>query len=139
MKESKKGIQTFLGSETTVEGNLVFEGTVRMDGYFTGTVESKDGAMIVGETAVINADISVHTATVSGEVRGNIHATNRIELCPTAHVFGDLSAPTVVIVAGAILHGNCTMETEDDSDSKTIKFQPKPKTLQKKSKPGSHS
>ncbi len=120
MKKGKKGIQIFLGPETTLEGKLAFEGIVRLDGHFTGTIESKDGLMIVGEKAVINADILVHTAKVSGEVSGNIRATSRIELHPPARVFGELSAPVVVIDAGVVFRGNCTMNPDDNDACKAV-------------------
>ncbi len=120
MKKPKNEIQTFLGLETTLEGKLAFEGTVRLDGHFTGTIESKEGVIMVGEKAVIHADILVHTATVSGEVSGNIRATNRIELHPPARVFGDLHAPVIVIDAGVVFHGNCTMKPNEEEAGKTI-------------------
>lgn len=120
MKKSKKGIQTFLGPETTLEGKLAFEGTVRLDGHFTGSIESKEGVMAIGEKAVVHADILVKTVVVWGEVSGNIRATNRIELHPPARVFGDLYAPVVIIDAGVVFHGNCSMEPKDDATSKTI-------------------
>lgn len=122
VKQTNKGIQTFLGPETTLEGKLAFEGTVRLDGNFSGTIESKDGVMIVGERAVINADIFVHTATVSGEVSGNIRATSCIELHLPARVFGDLHAPVVVIDAGVVFQGHCNMKAEDEIPQKTIKL-----------------
>ncbi len=122
MKKAKKGIQTFLGPKTTLEGKLAFEGTVRLDGHFTGTIESKEGVMIVGEKAVVQADILVHTVTISGEVSGNIRATNCIELHPPARVHGDLNAPVVVIDAGVVFHGNCTMESDNEPACKTIKL-----------------
>ena len=121
MKQStKKGIETFLGLETSLEGRLSFEGTVRIDGHFTGSIEGNEGVMVVGEKAVIDADILVHTAVVYGEVSGNIRATNRIELHQPARVFGDLSSPMVIIDAGVVFHGNCSMEPKDDTNSKTI-------------------
>ncbi|MBE9580608.1 MAG: polymer-forming cytoskeletal protein [Proteobacteria bacterium] len=107
-KRADKGIQTLLGPQTTLEGTLTFNGTVRLDGHFTGNIESEGGTMIVGEKAVINANISVHTATVSGEVRGNIRASDRIELHPPARVFGDLIAPVVLIDEGVVFDGKCT-------------------------------
>ena len=107
-KKGDKGIQTFLGPQTTLEGTLTFKGTIRLDGHFTGTIESQEGTMIVGKKAVINANISVHTATVSGEVRGNIRASDRIELHQPARVFGDLSAPVVLIDEGVVFDGKCT-------------------------------
>ena len=125
MKKSKDTIQTFLGPETTLEGKLVFEGTVRLDGHFSGRIESQGGTVIVGEKAVLDADISVHTVTVSGEVRGNIRATDRIQLCPTARVFGDLSASVVLMAAGVVFQGNCTMNPKDVSASKTVDLHPR--------------
>lgn len=113
-------IQTFLGPETTLEGKLAFEGTVRLDGHFTGTIESRDGVVVIGDQAVIRADILVHTATISGEVSGNIRAMDRIELQPPARVTGDLKAPVIVIESGVVFHGNCTMGPRDDSGDKTI-------------------
>jgi len=109
VKNADTAIQTFLGPETTLEGKLAFEGTVRLDGHFTGTIESKDGVVIIGDEAVIRADILVHTATVSGEVSGNIKASHCIELHPPARVFGEINAPTVVIASGVVFRGNCTM------------------------------
>jgi cytoskeletal protein CcmA (bactofilin family) len=126
MKKTEKGIQTFLGPQTTLEGKLVFEGIVRLDGHLTGTVESKDGMVIVGEKAVIHADMLVRSATVSGEVRGNIRATDRIELNPPARVFGDLSAPEVIITSvGVVFDGKCSTLPKDDAASKTIKLEQK--------------
>ena len=124
MKKSEKGVQTFLGPQTTLEGKLVFEGTVRLDGHLTGTVESKEGVVIVGENAVIHADILVNTATVSGEVRGNIRATNRIALYPPARVFGDLSAPVVIIDVGVVFDGKCTTTPKDDAVGKIAELRP---------------
>lgn len=119
-KSTKKGIETFLGLEASLEGRLAFEGTVRIDGHFTGSIEGNEGVMVIGEKAVIDADILVHTAVVYGEVSGNIRATNRIELHQPARVFGDLSSPVVIIDAGVVFHGNCSMERKDDTNSKTI-------------------
>jgi cytoskeletal protein CcmA (bactofilin family) len=126
MKKLKKAIQTFIGQEATLEGKLVFEGTVRLDGHFTGSVESKKGTIIVSERGAIHADILVQTAIVSGEVNGNTRAAERIELHPPARVLGDVSAPEVIIDAGVVFEGNCTAKPKDDSDTKTIRKQSAP-------------
>ena len=122
MRKSKE-IQAFIGPQTVVEGNLKVDGTVRIDGHFRGNIESQGCTMVVGEKAVIEADISVHTVTVNGEVNGNINATERIALSPTARVFGDLNAPEVHIDAGSVLDGRCTIKPKDDAVSKTFKLE----------------
>ena len=124
MKKSKKGIlkgiQTFLGPETILEGRLAFEGTVRIDGHFTGSIESKEGVIAVGEKAVVRAEMFVSTAVVWGEVSGKIRATDRIELHQPARVFADLSAPVVIIDAGVVFRGSCSMEDKDEVADKKI-------------------
>ncbi|HID30369.1 MAG TPA: polymer-forming cytoskeletal protein [Desulfobacterales bacterium] len=120
MKKAEKGIQTFLGPQTTLEGKLVFEGSVRLDGHLTGSIETKDGLVIVGEKAVIHADIVARSATVSGEVKGNIRATDRIELHPPARVFGDLRAPVVIIDVGVVFDGKCTTTPKDNATDNTV-------------------
>lgn len=113
MKSRNRCIQTFLGQQTRLEGKLVFEGTVRMDGHFAGTIESRDGMVVIGERGVVEADLFVRAAIVSGEVRGNINATERIELHPPARINGDLKAPTLVIEPGVSFYGQCLMKPEE--------------------------
>jgi cytoskeletal protein CcmA (bactofilin family) len=121
MNKPTNDVQTFLGPQTKVEGKLAVHGMVRIDGQFEGEIASRGCMMTVGETAFINADISVRTVTVMGEIRGNVHATERIHLCPTARVFGDLRAPELLIEVGVILDGHCTIKPEGVEISKVKK------------------
>ncbi|MBW2142914.1 MAG: polymer-forming cytoskeletal protein [Deltaproteobacteria bacterium] len=117
MKKPTKDIQ-MLGPQMTLEGSLVFEGTMIMNGHVKGTIESKDGTIVVGEKAVIHADVFVCNATISGEVKGTVRATERIELHPPARVYGDLSAPVVLIDAGVTFDGKCTTAPKDKTAEK---------------------
>jgi len=112
MKKPTKEIQ-MLGPQMTLEGTLVFEGTMIINGHVKGTIESKEGTIVIGEKAVIHSDVFVHTATISGEVRGLVRAADRIELHPPARVFGDLTAPVVIVDAGVIFDGRCNTSPAD--------------------------
>ncbi len=59
MKKEKKidSISTFLGSDASFEGTIEFQGTIRVDGRVKGKIYSEGGTLIVGEKAVVNADI----------------------------------------------------------------------------------
>jgi cytoskeletal protein CcmA (bactofilin family) len=118
MKKADKDIQ-MLGPKAVLEGNLVFEGSLFMNGHAKGTIESRNGAIVVGEDAVIHADIFVRSATIKGEIKGTIRATERLELHPPARVYGDLNAPVVLIDAGVIFEGNCTINPKEAADSQT--------------------
>jgi len=118
MKKTDKDIQ-MLGPQVVLEGNLVFEGTLFMNGHAKGTIESRTGSIVVGEEAVIHADVFVRTATIKGEIKGTVHATERIGLHPPGRVYGDLSGPVVQIDAGAIFDGKCTVKPKEDATSQT--------------------
>ena len=77
------GVQALLGPGLVVEGKLSFEGQVRIDGTFTGEITTT-GGLIVGETAKISAEITCGSIVVNGEVNGNIHASESVELHDTS-------------------------------------------------------
>ena len=93
---------------TEIDGKVTFPGTVLLNGRVRGEIVSND-TLVVGEKAVINATIRSGIVEVSGEVVGNITATERIELHPNCRVYGDIEAPVVTIDEGALLEGQCRM------------------------------
>ncbi len=90
------------------EGKLTFEGTVRINGKFTGEIFS-DGTLIVGEGAAVDGKVDVGSIIVHGEVKGSIKAHDRIEMHTPAVVECDINAQTLVIDEGVIFEGSCTM------------------------------
>lgn len=107
MKESERSI-AFLGKDTEFQGQLLFEGTMRIDGYFKGEILSK-GNLIVGEDGMVEGEMHVSYAVISGEFHGNIVADQRVDLRAPGKIFANILAPTVVIDAGVIFEGNTRM------------------------------
>lgn len=107
-------LNALLGRGSEFEGKLTFEGTVRIDGKFTGQIQSGD-VLVVGEGAKISAEISVGTIIVHGEVTGNIRAKNAIELHHPARVRGNVETPSLMIEKGVIFEGQAKMENLDKS------------------------
>jgi len=91
-----------------MEGRYSFRGTVMLNGKFKGEISSND-TLIIGERAVLQADIRAGRLVVNGEVTGNLSATERIELKRTARVYGDVEAPVVVVEEGVLFEGHCRM------------------------------
>jgi cytoskeletal protein CcmA (bactofilin family) len=120
MKKEKKisSISTFLGSDSSIEGTIEFQGTIRLDGRAKGKISSNGGTLIVGEEAVIHADIIAGTIIVMGEVSGTINATERLEVYPPGRVNGDVQAAIISIEPGGILNGNCSMKVQTTSAKK---------------------
>jgi cytoskeletal protein CcmA (bactofilin family) len=117
MKKDKKQaasdpgtISTLLGRDTEIEGTFTFGETIRVDGRIKGKLASAKGTVIIGENAVIDADVHVGVAIVRGKVNGRIEAQQRIEIYAPAHVVGDISAPTITIDSGVVFNGKCQMQ-----------------------------
>lgn len=96
----------FIERGANFEGDLKFQGNLRIDGFFKGKIEG-GGALIVGVDADLHSDISVCEVIVYGEIRGNISADSKIDIDSSGRVFGDIQAPIIVIRGGAILEGKC--------------------------------
>lgn len=108
-KERTDHISTLLGLGTTIEGTLAFKDTIRLDGAVEGKISSEKGTVIIGERAVVDAQIRVGTAIVKGTVNGHIQASDRIEVYPPAKITGDIQAPVVSIETGVYFNGKCSM------------------------------
>jgi cytoskeletal protein CcmA (bactofilin family) len=109
MKTPKEEINAFLGKDTEFEGKFSFTGAVRIDGKFTGEIESS-GTLIVGETATIESRIHVADMIISGEVNGDVVAENKIEISVPGKLFGNIQTPKLVIEEGVIFEGKCKMQ-----------------------------
>jgi cytoskeletal protein CcmA (bactofilin family) len=109
-KQSAAGeITTLLGRGAQFEGKLTFDGTVRIDGRFKGEVFSDD-VLVIGEGAVVEAEIDVGEIIIQGAVVGNITAKRSIEIHAPGRVKGDLHTPALQIDKGVIFEGRCFME-----------------------------
>jgi cytoskeletal protein CcmA (bactofilin family) len=116
-------ITTLLGRGATFEGKLTFEGTVRIDGRFKGEVFSDD-TLVIGEGAIVEAQIDIGEVIVQGTVIGNIVAKRSIEIHAPGRVKGDLHTPTLQIDKGVVFEGRSFMEAA--TNQKMPAAQPQP-------------
>jgi len=101
-------VVAFLGKGTEFKGVVSYQGTVRVDGHVEGEIVT-EGTLIVGEGAVINAEVSAGTLVCGGKIAGNIAATEKVQLLPTAVVDGLIKTPVIIIEEGVQFNGTCQM------------------------------
>jgi cytoskeletal protein CcmA (bactofilin family) len=106
-----------LGPGTVIQGRLTFDTTVRIDGKLSGDVFSSK-AIIVGKTGSIDAQIEVGALIVIGYVKGEIRATERIEILGGGYVEGSVETPCLVVESGSTLNGECKMMLKGRSAEK---------------------
>src|SRR5512133_362262 len=107
-------LNALLGRGSEFEGKLTFEGTVRIDGKFTGSIVTSD-VLVVGEGAKISAEVTCGTIVVHGEVNGNIRAKGSVELHHPAKMRGNIETPSLMVDKGVIFEGQCKMEGVEKS------------------------
>ena len=107
-KSDDEEIRAFLGKGSEFTGKLMFNGSVRIDGDFKGSIFG-NGTLVIGEGAAIEADIRVDSVMVSGNVHGQIDVKKRIRIYATGQVTGDLRTPVFSVEEGAFFEGTCHM------------------------------
>ena len=95
-----------IGTSLTFEGILSGLADVVVDGEVEGTIRLLESSLTVGASGRVNADIEVRNLTVLGHVTGKIVCLERMRLCSTGSIDGDVKAPRIVIEDGAVVHGN---------------------------------
>ena len=103
-------LNALLGKGSSFEGKLLFEGSVRIDGKFSGEIMSTD-VLIIGEGAEVKGDIQVGSLVIVGDYNGNAKASKAIELKAPAKVRGTLTTASIVIERGVFFDGQCKMDT----------------------------
>lgn len=123
-RDEKVEFSGFMGEGTNFKGILGFNGTFRIDSEFEGEIVTSD-TLIIGESAVISAEITVGTIYISGKVIGNITAKERVEINSSGEVYGNIKTPILVIDEGVIFEGNCSMKKEEEKEMEKEKIKEK--------------
>ena len=95
---------TVLGSNAVFKGELNFKNTLCIDGKFEGKVKTS-GELIVAEEGTILADIEAGIVICKGKIRGNIIASQKVEIHSTGKILGDVHTPALMIELGAVILG----------------------------------
>lgn len=101
-------IDSLVGSGTSIQGDVVFLGGLRIDGEVRGNVRASGeqaGTLVVSEQARIEGEIHVSHCVINGTVVGPVHASEFLELQAGARVTGDVHYASLEMHMGAIVEG----------------------------------
>ena len=108
-------VDTLVGSNTQVNGDLNFSGGCHIDGTVKGNVSAKpDGhsALSISEDGTVEGGVNVPYVVLNGIVRGDVVATQRVELGPTARVIGNVYYNLIEMAIGAEINGKLVHQPE---------------------------
>ncbi len=102
-------VETILGANTVVDGNIHFEGGLHIDCKVNGNVTSSDdtnSVLILSEHGEINGDVTVPKVVVNGTVTGDVTASHHVELASNGRVNGNVYYAMFEMAMGATINGN---------------------------------
>jgi cytoskeletal protein CcmA (bactofilin family) len=120
--------RAYLDSGSKISGKLLFEGPIRIDGQVDGEITAKE-SLVIGESAVVTAQIKANAIIVAGKVSGDIVASQRLEIRPSARVIGNLTSPVLIVHEGAMFEGHCSMQPEGTREDRKVAVFPKEERL----------
>lgn len=105
-RDKKHEAERVLDVDAAMQGSLIFKDPVnlKINGRFEGTLNTK-GNLMIGENAVVNADIMGESIVIAGKVNGTVRALKEMKLISPACVTGDITTPLLSIAEGAVFDG----------------------------------
>lgn len=107
--------QSFVDRDSHFSGTHSTPNDFRVEGHFDGTIECA-GALIVAETADVDARVTAGSIRVAGHLQGDIGCRGRFEIEPTGRVEARVQAVTIVVHDGARYEGEMRMRSEGSND-----------------------
>jgi cytoskeletal protein CcmA (bactofilin family) len=112
-------INTIIGPNTSLQGNIEAGGFTRIDGSIRGDVRAK-GRVVVGERARMKSNVSGTAITIGGVVCGNIIASESLLILSTALVMGDIITRRIQADEGCLIHGKVLVCPDEESWTRAL-------------------
>jgi cytoskeletal protein CcmA (bactofilin family) len=117
-------IDTLIGANAIIGGDINFSGGLRVDGYVNGNViatSGKPSTLVLSEHAQVNGEVSVTHLVTNGTINGPVSASEYLELQGKARVTGDVHYKNMQIQLGAIIEGRL-IHGKPEADDKIVAF-----------------
>lgn len=112
----KHDIETIIGKNTVIKGEISGTGNLRIDGLVEGSISS-EGCVVIGEAGTVNGDIKANTLNVSGQVNGNADISGNLAIAASGQLIGDVKVGSFNIAQGGVFKGRSEMSTRTRSES----------------------
>ena len=121
--DSIESFDTLIGAATRIEGRMVVNKSIRLDGTIEGSIESSTDNQVtvaIGHTGLVHGDVRAHRVLVNGQVDGNIYAREKCELHETSKVKGDIHYGLLGIEHGAEILGLMVKKIEATGEVESV-------------------
>ena len=115
-KRKAAKIDSLIGQNTEMQGDVVFSGGLHVDGKVKGNVVANDKSSLLtlSDQGVIEGEVRVPNVILNGHVIGDVYADERIELAAQARVTGNVYYALIEMAIGAEVNGKLVHRAESD-------------------------
>ena len=107
---------SYIGKTMKIEGELVSDEDLTIEGQVTGTIEVTK-TLTIGKNGDVSADINARVVKIIGKARGNIIASDKVEILSNGRYNGNIKSEKLVVSEGAVLIGNINQEAETTAEA----------------------
>ncbi|MBQ9376348.1 MAG: polymer-forming cytoskeletal protein [Schwartzia sp.] len=107
-------IETIIGSDTFIKGQIGGSGSLRVDGRVEGGIEVAN-YVVIGESGCVCGDINAKGLTISGKVTGNVNCDGQLRIQSTGQLVGDVRVQSLNVADGGIFRGRSEMTTREEA------------------------
>ena len=119
-KQLNEKIDTLIGAESQITGDLTFSGGLHIEGSVAGEITCQDdmsAILVINKGGQVTGDISVPSAIIDGTVHGNVYTTNNLRLEEHGFINGNVYYNSLEMEAGAKVNGSLIHDRENKSES----------------------
>lgn len=118
-KSAEFAVNTIIGPDSFIRGDIESGGFTRVDGSVKGNLHAQ-GRVVVGEKARMRSSIKGTTVTIGGVVDGNVLASERLIVLPTALILGDITTRRIEAGEGCLIHGRVRVCQTEESWERAV-------------------
>jgi len=110
-RKNKGTIDSLIGISTKIEGNVRFQGGLRIDGQVKGNIVAEGDEpcmLVISEHAKVEGEVRAAHVVVNGEIVGPVYSSELLELQPRARITGDVNYKALEMHGGALVAGKLT-------------------------------
>lgn len=129
-------IDSLIGGKTKIQGDIYFSGGLHIDGVVEGNIVANDdnSMLTTSEKGRIEGDVTVHHIILNGEVIGDVHSLQHIELAANAKVTGNVYYNVIEMTMGAEVNGNL-IHTAKDGEQSSVSEEPANRRFEESGEP----
>jgi cytoskeletal protein CcmA (bactofilin family) len=112
--KSTYGATTLIAKGTTIRGDLTFSGAIYLEGRIEGTLRADgiDACLTLSDQGTVVGEIHAPRVVLNGEVKGDVHAAERLELAEAARIEGNIYYKVLEMAAGAQINGKMVHQSD---------------------------